>query len=163
MEAPREPRICPLDPTQDAPSASEVRARKRGHVPPLLIIAAATFLAVMLIGTVRVAPTEQTSAGGSVAATQETTTDVDGPTLGEQLPGFRGSLVVVSAKPDAGTVLVWSADASSPAIPFRTTAPRQAMLDVSGSYLLTLEVGKEEPILFVGTPSTRRRSCGGVT
>lgn len=163
MEAPREPRIRPLDPTQDALSASEVRARRRGRTRPLLIVTTATVLTVMLIGTVRVGPAERTPAAGPGSATQATTTHADGPTLGEQLPGFRGSLVVVSAKPDSGTVLVWNADASSPEIPFRTTAPRQAMLDVSGSYLLTLEVGKEEPILFVGTPSTLRRSYVGVT
>ncbi len=164
MEAPRGSRIRPLDPTPDLPPPLEASEPRSGRLRPLILIAGVTILAVGFLSVVNISPPGPTTTTLFDAANRATTTTVaNGPTLTDQLPGFDGSIVVVSAKPDAGTVLVWDAAASSPAIPFRTTAPRQAMLDVSGTYLLTLEVGKEEPILFVGTPSQLNRSYVGVT
>ena len=164
MEAPQGSRIRPLDPTPDAPPPVETPDRIRGRLGPLMLIAGATVLAIGVLGVVRITPPGPTATTlFDATARATTTTTADGPTLAEQLPGFEGSVVIVSGLPDAGTVLVWEANASSPAIPFRTTAPRQAMLDVSGNYLLTLEVGKEDPILFVGTPSQLDRSYVGVT
>jgi len=136
----------------------------RGRLGPLILIAGATVLAVGFLRVSSITPPGPTTTTLFDAAGRATTTTMaDGPTLADRLPGFAGSVVIVSGMPDAGTVLVWDANASSPTIPFRTTAPRQAMLDVSGTYLLTLEVGKEEPILFVGTPSRLNRSYVGVT
>lgn len=164
MEAPQGSRIRPLDPTPGVPPPVDTPATTRGRFGPLILVAGATVLAVGLLGVVNITPPGPTTTTlYDAAARGTTTTEADGPTLAERLPGFEGSVVIVSAKPDAGTVLVWDAGASSPAVPFRTTAPRQALLDASGTYLLTLEVGKETPILFVGTPSQLNRSYVGVT